>query len=199
MRTSKLLTLGAVIAGMAAMFACDRRDDGTRTSRGRTGEPRNTTDYRSPDGRATADDHSWLTKAAEMNLAEIETGRLAESKATNSDVKQFGQQMAEDHQKANAELGQLAKKKGMTLPTRPDDLHTKAAADLADLSGADIDRKYMDMMVTDHEKAVSLFESHTNASDADVKAFAEKMVPALRHHLQMAKDLRGKLGAPKAD
>jgi putative membrane protein len=198
MRISKLLTLGALLAGLAALFACDRRDDGNRTSRTRSGEPRST-DYRTPDGRSTAADTSWLAQAAEANLAEIETGRLAESKASNADVKQFGQHMAEDHQKANAQLGDLAKKKGMTLPTRPDDLHTKAAADLADLSGADFDRKYMDMMVTDHEKAVSLFESHTDASDADVKAFAEKTLPTLKHHLQMAKDVRGKLGTPKAD
>jgi putative membrane protein len=195
MRTSKLATLVA-IAGMAALFACDRRDEGT-TGRNRPGEPR-TTDYRTTDGRSTADT-SWLVQAAEANLAEIEAGRLAESKASNSEVKQFGQHMVDDHSKANAELGDLAHKKGLTLPTRPGEMHTKAAADLADLNGADFDRKYMDMMVTDHEKAVSLFESHTDASDADVKAFAEKTLPTLRHHLQMAKDVRGKLGAPKAD
>jgi len=196
MRTSKLLTLATLVAGVAALFACDRRDEGNnRTS----GDNRyRSTEQRAPDGRSTADT-GWLTKAAEANLAEIETGRLAESKASNSDVKQFGQHMAEDHSKANAELGDLARKKGMTLPTRPDEMHTKAAADLADLSGADFDRKYMDMMVTDHEKAVALFESHTDSSDADVKAFAEKTLPTLKHHLQMAKDIRGKLGAPKAD
>ena len=196
MRTSKMVTLVALIAGMAALFACDRRDE-NRTSRGRTGEPR-TTDYRTPDGRTTAD-NSWLIQAAEANLAEIETGRLAESKASNSEVKQFGQHMVDDHSKANTELSDLAHKKGLTLPTRAGEMHTKAAADLADLSGADFDRKYMDMMVTDHEKAVALFDSHTDASDGDVKAFAEKMLPTLKHHLQMAKDVRGKLGAPKAD
>jgi putative membrane protein len=196
MRTSKMVPFVALIAGMAALFACDRRDE-NRTSRGRTGEPR-TTDYRTTDGRATADT-SWLLQAAEANLAEIETGRLAESKASNSEVKQFGQHMVEDHSKANTELSDLALKKGLTLPTRPGEMHAKAAADLADLSGADFDRKYMDMMVTDHEKAVALFDSHTDASDADVKAFAEKTLPTLQHHLQMAKDVRGKLGAPKAD
>lgn len=196
MRTSKMVTLVA-IAGMAALFACDRRDDGTQTGRARPGEPR-TTDYRTTDGR-TAADISWLVQAAEANLVEIETGRLAESKASNSEVKQFGQHMVDDHSKANAELSDLARKKGLTLPTRPDEKHAKAAADLADLGGADFDRKYMDMMVSDHETAVSLFEKHSDASDADVKAFAEKTLPTLRHHLQMAKDVRGKLGAPKAD
>lgn len=191
MRTSRWLMLAVAVAGLATLFACDRKDDGYGTSsrRNRSTEPRGT----------GSSDTSWLSQAAQANLAEIETGRLAETKGSGAEVRQFGQHMVEDHSKANSELTDLAMKKGFTLPTRPDDKHLKAAADLSDLAGADFDKKYVDLMVTDHEQAVSLFESHTNGSDSDVKAFAEKTLPTLKHHLQMARDLKGKVGTPKAE
>lgn len=192
MRVSRLTALSALVLGLATLFACDRKDDGYRT----TGQKNRSTEPRSGGSSDTA----WLPRAAEANLAEIDAGRLAESKGTSADVRQFGQQMAEDHSKANTELTDLATKKGVTLPSRPDDKHLKAAAELADLAGAEFDKKYADMMVTDHEKAVSLFDSHSSASDPDVKEFVDKTLPTLKHHLQMARDLKGKLtGTPKAD
>jgi putative membrane protein len=189
MRTSKWLTFAALALGLATLFACERKDDGYRSS----GSKNRSTEPRGMSGT------SWLQQAAEANLAEIDAGRLAGSKSTNNDVKQFGLHMVEDHSKANIDLTELAVKKGITLPTRPDEKHTKAAADLADLSGAEFDKKYADMMVADHEQAVGLFEANGNSSDADVKAFADKTLPTLKHHLQMARDLKGKVGTPKAD
>jgi len=194
MRTARMFLIPALVLGLASLMACERKDDG---GYGRSGsKDRTTTDT----GRAATSDSSWLVKAAESNLAEIETGRLAEAKATSTDVKQFGKHMVEDHTKANSELSALAKKKGITVPTRPDEKHLKAAGDLADLGGAEFDRKYADMMVSDHEDAVSLFEKNGNSTDPDVKSFADKTLPTLKHHLEMARDLKTKLNAaPKAD
>lgn len=194
MRISRFMGAGALALGLAALMACDRRDDaggrtsdrtGTRTGTDRAAEPR---------------DNSWLVEAGESNLAEVEAGRLAEQKASSPDVRQFARQMVEDHTQANTELSEVATKKGMTVPTQPSEDARKKLADLAELNGAEFDRKYGELMVEEHEKAVSLFESNQNARDADVKAFAEKTLPTLRHHLQMARDLKSKVsGAPKAD
>ena len=86
-------------------------------------------------------------------------------------------------------------------PTRPGEKTQKSIADLAEQSGAEFDRKFADTMVSDHEKAVSLFESNgKDAKDADVKAYVDKTLPTLKHHLQMARDLKTKVsGTPKAD
>ena len=46
------------------------------------------------------------------------TGKLAAEKATNPEVKQFGQRMVDDHSKANDELKAYATQKGVTLPAR---------------------------------------------------------------------------------
>lgn len=187
MRTARTFLISALALGLATLIACERKDDGGYgTSKSKS--------------RPATSDSSWLVKASEANLAEIETGLLAESKASSSEVKQFGKHMVEDHSASNQELTDLARKKGITLSTRPDEKHLKAAADLADLGGAEFDRKYAEMAVSDHQDAVSLFEKNGNSTDPDVKAFADKTLPTLKHHLQMARELRGKLTTtPKAD
>ena len=69
---------------------------------------------------------------------------------------------------------------------------------LAKLSGADFDREYMDMMVKDHVKDVKEFEeASAKAKDADLKAWAAKTLPTLREHLQMARDVNGKVSGSK--
>ena len=185
--------IGASLAlGMMAVGACDRQE-----GRRGAGTPR-------PDDRQTTSqaptvnsDQDFMNSACEANLAEIEAGRLAESKGTHADVKKFAQHMVEDHTAANDQLTSLAEKMNFRLPTRPDDAHQRDAAKLAGLSGAEFDRKYMDMMVADHQKAVALFEKFSkDAKHDDVRAWAEKTLPKLRDHLTMARDLSGKLGGP---
>jgi putative membrane protein len=66
---------------------------------------------------------------------------------------------------------------------------------LSKLSGADFDREYMKHMVEDHVKDVALFEKEAkNGKDADLKAWAEKTLPTLKEHLQMARDVNAKVG-----
>ena len=62
-------------------------------------------------------DKSFVQKAAVGGLAEVEMGKLAQQKAANDQVKQFGSHMVDDHSKANTELQQVASSKGITLPT----------------------------------------------------------------------------------
>jgi putative membrane protein len=139
---------------------------------------------------AKASAQNFLSKAAQANLAELELGRLAADKAENSDVKQFGQKMVDDHGKANKEVEALAGQKGVTLPTYIDAAHKAAKARLEKLSGSAFDRAFAAQMVKDHQAAVTLFRTQARSGkDPDVKAFAEKMLPDLEGHLKMAQDL----------
>src|SRR5689334_13843978 len=125
-------------------------------------------------------DNTFVTKAAIGGMAEVKLGTLAKEKASNADVKAFGQQMVDDHSKANDELKQLASSKGITLPT---DLDAKNQAEydrLSKLSGAEFDRMYMQHMVSDHKEDVSEFRRESQrGSDPDVKAWAGKTLPTL--------------------
>ena len=63
-----------------------------------------------------ADQH-FFKEAAQGGMAEVALGQMAAERATNTDVKKFGQRMVQDHGKANQELKTLAASKGVTLPT----------------------------------------------------------------------------------
>src|SRR4051812_7632270 len=149
----------------------------------------------SPAGKSAASmqkgggDHMFVTKAAQGGMAEVELGKLASDKASNDQVKQFGQKMVDDHGKANDELKSIAQKKNITLPT---DLSTKDKAlkdRLSKLSGPAFDRAYMQAMLKDHRTDVNEFRMESQpGSDPDVKAFASKTLPTLESHLKLAQD-----------
>ena len=140
-------------------------------------------------------DRDFLMDAAMGGLMEVELGRVAAQQGTSEAVKQFGQRMVDDHSKANQELMTLATSKGITLPTTLDDKHREHVTKLQAMSGADFDRAYSKMMLSDHNKDVSEFEKESSkGADADLKAFASKTLPTLKEHQQMAKTLPGNEG-----
>jgi putative membrane protein len=196
----RVLTVLAATALVAFAFGCDRKDN-QMSGRGDNRGLRD--DQAQSQGRGDSQSHqdqAFFDTAARANLAEAETGALAAKLANDEGIKKFAQQMVDDHSGANRELTDLATKKGIRLPTRPDEAHQKEAARLAQMSGHEFDQKYAKMMVKDHTEAVALFEKNSmQAKDSDVKAFAAKMLPVLRDHLKMAKDLSGKVGEPTAD
>ena len=137
-------------------------------------------------------DAAFMKRAAESGLAEVEASRLAVRKANNTQVKGFATQMVDDHGKANDELKALAASKNVTLPTEPSVADKAKLNALAGREGASFDKHYADGFgVKAHEDTVRLFEKQAkDGKDAEVKAWAEKTLPTLRHHLQMARDLK---------
>jgi putative membrane protein len=131
---------------------------------------------------------TFLTHAAQDGEAEIEMGKLAQEKAADAKVKDFGARMQKDHGNANAELRAIAAKKGLTIPGGPGP-HAAMKNKLEKLQGAAFDQAYMRGMVDDHTKAVKEFQMATNSPDADVKAFAAKTLPTLQEHLKLAQEI----------
>lgn len=147
-------------------------------------------------GTATQDTEGaeFMVKAASGGLMEVELGKMAQQKASNPDVKAFGTQMVQDHGKANEELKTLAAAKNITIPPTPGEDHQKHIDELGKLTGAEFDKQYMDMMVKDHQEDIELFENTTNEeTDAEVKAFAQKTLPTLKMHLEMAQKANDKV------
>jgi putative membrane protein len=137
-----------------------------------------------------ADEESanFLVKAANAGMAEVECGQLAQQKAKDQRVKDFGAMMTQDHSAANDQVKALASQRNITLPDSVSDDKRKDKDDLAKKSGADFDKAYMKAMVDDHNDAIDLFEkASSNVKDAEVKSFVDNTLPKLRHHLDSAK------------
>lgn len=140
-------------------------------------------------GSVSKGDLNMMRDMAHSNIAEIETGKLAQSKSQNDEVKKFAQQMIDDHTKAQAELQKVAESKGVQLPSEPDKKHQRMAKKLQGMSGEEFDRMYMKQGgVNDHQKTLKLLQkAEKDAKDPDLKALAAKMTPTVEQHLQMAK------------
>jgi putative membrane protein len=131
-------------------------------------------------------DTKFMKEAAMGGMEEVELGKLAAQKASDPNVKSFGQKMVDDHSKANDQLQQLATQKGVTLPTGMSTSQKNDMAKLDKLSGATFDKAYVSMMVKDHKKDVAEFKKEsTSAKDSDLKSWAGTTLPTLQEHLTM--------------
>jgi len=148
----------------------------------------------STEGSIAAGDLAFVKEAAVGGLAEVDLGNLAKDKASNADVKQFGERMVTDHSKVNDELKDWAQKKNVTLPGDLDTKHKALHERLSKLEGPAFDKAYMDEMVTDHVKDVAAFKKHAT-KDQELKAFVAKTLPTLEEHLKQAKEVQAKLKA----
>jgi putative membrane protein len=136
-------------------------------------------------------DANFINTVGMGGHAEVKFGEVAQRQATRTDVRAFAAQMVSDHTAAGNELATLAQQKQMTPPDDMD-LNHKAAYDrLSKTSGTEFDRVYIQGQVEDHTAVVNAFQNEiSNGSDADVKAFAQKYLPAIQHHLDMARQLQ---------
>jgi len=136
----------------------------------------------------------FVTQAAQSDMLEIATSKLAQTNGDAS-IKSFANQMMADHTKTSAELKALVgdNKITVTLPTTLDKAHQDKLDKLKKLQGADFVKEYKSMQLSAHKEAVSLFERYGQGGDNPVlKAWASKTLPALQHHLHMAEDLEKK-------
>ncbi|WP_109125050.1 DUF4142 domain-containing protein [Dyella sp. C11] len=142
-------------------------------------------------------DQDFFTKASSDGADEVAMGQLAMQKAASLQTRAFAQQLVKDHTAANKELAALANRKHATVVQQP------PSSDLMDrlqsLKGNDFDKAYATAMVGGHQKAIELFDAASHSNDPDVKAFATRTLPTLKHHLAMAQALNGDsppMGAP---
>lgn len=132
-------------------------------------------------------DQDFFTKASTDGAAEVQMGQMAVQKASSQRTRDFAQQLVKDHTAANQQLAAIAARKHANVVKQapPDEVSDH----LKSLSGEDFDKAYAQAMVGDHQKAIALFDAASHSSDPDVKAFASKTLPVLKHHLAMAQAL----------
>jgi putative membrane protein len=145
--------------------------------------------------RTPPDLTTFVKKAAQDGMTEVEVGKLALSKSQDPAIRGFAQKMVDDHSKANAELAQIAEAKGVTPPKKLDAEHQAMVSSMKNVAAADFDRQYSKHMNMDHSKAIALFESASKADDPQLAEFAQKTLPTLKVHKQMAEKLPANSGS----
>ncbi|SDS82793.1 Predicted outer membrane protein [Halopseudomonas xinjiangensis] len=132
----------------------------------------------------------FIDAASAKGIGEIEAARLALKKGQSEGVKQFAQQMIEEHTAINRDLRQIARNKGYEMADEADMLSKTEELLLNLRESTAFDDAYLKHQVASHEHSLSLFRRAAEFDDFDVSNFAMKTRPKLEHHLKMAKDIQ---------
>lgn len=144
----------------------------------------------------TVDPQDFVDRASESGIAEVEAGKLAEKKVQHPQVKAFAEMMVKDHTAANAELKQLAAT--LKLKTADDaSLMEQAKAKLLEMRDDSFDKAYANNQVKAHQEAVELYRQAAQSDQAQLRDFAQKILPKLQAHLEKAESLAKELDAKR--
>jgi putative membrane protein len=136
-------------------------------------------------------------QAGQLSMMEVELGRLAVQRGSSAGVKQYGQEMVEDHTRANQELMQLAMQKKVELPTEMSTQNTALIDRLSGLSGRSFDTAYKQAMIDSHNQAIALFKAQSQqGQDPQLKAWATQKLPKLQAHLEMVNQMLADTSQP---
>lgn len=138
----------------------------------------------------------FVNKVTVSDMFEVKSGKLAAKKAQHEDVKDFGEQMVDDHTETTEDLKELVKDENIKvdMPSKLDDKHQANLDKLKEASGAKFDTVYVPMQVLAHEQAVNLFQDYSKSGDNEaLKEWAADTVPTLKEHLEEARDLNAEL------
>ena len=147
-------------------------------------------------GQLAQADVDFIQNANSENVAQVAMGHAAESTAVNPGVRELGTRIASSHTRADQGLRLLAGQKHVELA------HTANAADNSQISelhnrkrGADFDAQYVRTVIADHDRLIEMYEAARNASqDADIRGYADTMLPTLHANRDQAVDLAKRKG-----
>jgi putative membrane protein len=134
------------------------------------------------------------------NQVDIDAGKLAESRATNDEVKAFARLMVTDHTAVNKSATDLAGKLKVTPQDNPTSESLKSGGDknlahLRTLTGTSFDKAYVDHEVAYHQQVIDALDKTLipGAANAELKALLIKVRPAFVAHLEHAKRLQSSM------
>jgi putative membrane protein len=196
------LSFALLCAG--ALGACSKADNAADTAAARTDSAAGRVDsaataMANTSGSWTNDRIFGYTHNADNG--EIALGKLASTKATNSVVKSFAQQMVKDHQAMMNDAHALMGKVNAAADSTWDDAKDLAgdgAEKLKELTdkekGADWDKNYIESQVDMHKRVLEkLQDAVKNNADTTVTAAITKATAKVQEHLTKAESIKAGL------
>ena len=145
-----------------------------------------------PASPAASAGQAFADTAAASDMFEIESSRLAASKAEDAKVKRFAEQMIKAHTESTAKLKNAASNASPVITPAPQmtAMQQQTLADLGAKAGAAFDAAYKQVQVDAHQMTLDSLKAYSANGDVpSLTAFATEMVPIVTAHLNMAKSL----------
>lgn len=153
-----------------------------------------------PRAAVSIQDTKFLKDAAIANIFEIESSKLAASRANSTFVRQFAKEMVMDHVASMDELKQVADKAGVELPTSLPPKLANVINKLRNSNGAAFDRNYKMAQEMGHQETKTKMQIQVkNGHNEEARDYAVKTLPAVTMHLRMLKMGMTMTGPTKAE
>jgi putative membrane protein len=132
-------------------------------------------------------DRNLMRMLAEIHMAEVDMGKMAQTRSPDIQVRSFAQRMIDDHGAALEQLQQLADAKGVLLPGGPGKRQAAVKEKLTALTGDEFSRLYLQYAGdTAHREAHQLLQQALqNAQDPQLRAQAGTSLALVEQHFQM--------------
>lgn len=131
----------------------------------------------------------FLDKAAVYRMMVLEQGKLAVTKGSTDEVRNYGDLMVRDQALLLGELEKLALLENVNLPKNISTAKGKTLRRLGRATGTDFDKKFLQMMKASHKHDIMEFKSALESQDTKLAAFAEKFLPLIEEHLARVKKI----------
>lgn len=132
-------------------------------------------------------DAELLVEVAEISLAEIKLGQLAQRNAQAIDIRELGKRMEKAHTAYLETLKDLGKKKLIMLPLSPTQELQKLLEKLEKMPKNAFDKAYCDQTVWAHQQAINRFERIVKSNtDTDIQQCVRITLTGLNAQLAYA-------------
>lgn len=195
MKPKRMILCGALTATLfvSAAFAQMHGAGGQSTQQmGPREEPKNEM-VEGPEAEA-----AFLKKAIELNMAEIQTAQLAQQTSADDQIKQFAQQVQDDHGKILDVLKQAAEQLSVPVPQELSKNSTKRIEKLKTLSGDAFDQAYIKETIKSHKEEDETFKNETRTTTSpQLKDIAASDAQMVQGHLQQIQKIAVSKGKAK--
>ncbi|NBE83830.1 DUF4142 domain-containing protein [Micromonospora rubida] len=142
-------------------------------------------------------DTQYLQAMHQVNLTEMETGKLAQEKGQNQQVKDLGAQFVTDHTQLDQTVQSTAQQLNVQLPDAPTADQQEVIDRLKNLSGAEFDKAWVTAELAGHVQAIQATQTEiSQGSEQSVVQLAQNALPVLQAHYDALVALAQTLGVP---
>lgn len=144
------------------------------------------------------DDHEIAAIISAAHAIDIESGKLAQFKSSNTEIEFFAQRMVTDHSTAHESLTKLIMRLGITPRENAVSQGLKSSAEknivkLTPLRGDEFDKEYIDYEILFHENLLKIIDNELihNVKDEQLKSSLVKARPLFFHTFEQALRMQG--------
>jgi putative membrane protein len=185
--TGALVAVLAVAPGLSAQVTSSQDTSGS--------SPWPTVKHTPSLDEGVSSDSSFIRQTIRGNYTEVALGRLASSRATNSQVKGFAERMVSDYNDLNKEWVDLAQDNDMKVTVDFGPAGQQSIDRLEGLSGTAFDQAYMSERIREEEQDLAALQRMaTSARSNAVRQLSSTSASTVREHLTLAQQVGGQVG-----